>query len=918
MKEILNRKIKNFVDHYLTLWKELTEWKLFLFYTLHYTFLFIVLSYFIFAPFSQAEKSFMCGYDGISQHYTRLVYISQTVRKGMQSLLAGNGWIIPMYDFRIGLVAQDLQIGFPQILAMFCPVNRIDVFYNYYVLANYYLVGLSFSIFGFFFKQKPLPIITGAVTYTFCGYSIHTGVLHPHFIVPMIFLPLLIIGVEKVLRKEKAYLLILVIFLSLTTQWGLYFSCMQAIFVAIYLFVRFFDSYQQNRCHELICLFGRLMIWGGTAILLASFVVFPSLFSVLGIGRIGSNVVNDRNLLHYEASYYKNFLLEFTIIPKEVGRFFGCWSILGFSTLTIPAIFLLFVRKEKKERSLRILFIILTVMLFVPAVAYVMSGFSNISNRFCFSYAFCVAAILMFMLPYFKELSRSTISILGAIMVVYFAICYFIIKYEDEQVVSFVMMFVSVGILLCCYVGEEKGKKWLMPSCLIITCFSVYYSAYLKYDLNQENYISKFHKNVYQMIEAGQYSSMSQNKAVSKDDDLYRVSGNNISHYELGMSFYYGLNGVSMYPYFGWSGDFIKWIEEMELSRSINKQVFYGLDSRSPLLTLAGVKYYAERKIDGSITPYGFTEIDSIQNSKNIDRILKNEYWMPVGYTYKCYMSNQTYHTFHALDKQEAQLEAVILKEEPLLPLLEVKNITTTAQQIPFEIVETNGLIWKDGKLTVKENKATMVLTFSGIPETETYLRMVNLDLTNGLSTRRWWLTATTGETSASAGFSADAFPYSHRQKTQMLDMGYSKNGYTTITITFPSKGTFLLDGIEVWCQPMDNYAEQVLTLREEVLENVETNWRGLIGTISVSTDKFLCFSIPYMDGWKAYVDGKKVKLYQANTAFMGVELPAGDHIVELRYWLPGLTIGMILSGIGMVCLIVIVFFQHKRKKDIL
>ena len=80
-----------------------------------------------------------------------------------------------------------------------------------------------------------------AIAYSFCGFSILAGVRHPHLVVPMIFLPLLIIGAEKVLRKEKAYLLLVVVFLSLTTQWGIYFSCMQAIFVIIYIFVRFPD-----------------------------------------------------------------------------------------------------------------------------------------------------------------------------------------------------------------------------------------------------------------------------------------------------------------------------------------------------------------------------------------------------------------------------------------------------------------------------------------------------------------------------------------------------------------------------------------------------------------------------------------------------------------------------------------------------
>ena len=109
----------------------------------------------------------------------RLLYISRTLREGIRSLLSGDGWNIPVYDFHTGLTVQDLQIGAPQILAVFFPEDKIDVFYNIYVIMNYYLVGLSFSAFGLFFRQKPLSVMTGAVTYTFCGYAIFAGVRHP-------------------------------------------------------------------------------------------------------------------------------------------------------------------------------------------------------------------------------------------------------------------------------------------------------------------------------------------------------------------------------------------------------------------------------------------------------------------------------------------------------------------------------------------------------------------------------------------------------------------------------------------------------------------------------------------------------------------------------------------------------------------
>ena len=190
---------------------------------------------------------------------------------------------------------------------------------------------------------------------------------------------------------------------------------------------------------------------------------------------------------------------------------------------------------------------------------------------------------------------------------------------------------------------------------------------------------------------------------------------------------------------------------------------------------------------------------------------------------------------------------------------------------------------------------------------------MVNLDLTNGSSARRWYLQAETSDTIATSQFCADAYVYSNGIKTQMLNLGYSENGYTTCTLTFPKKGTFILDGIEIWYQLMDNYAKYVELLREESLENVETNWRGLTGTISVSKDKILYLVIPYEPGWKAYVDGEKVELYLANSGFMALELEKGDHIVELKYLPPKMEIGAMMTIVGLISLVCIIVYNRKK-----
>ena len=201
------------MNRWSSAWDNWSSRKQFFVYTLGYTLLFTLLCRIVFNAFIDAGAMFIWHVDGISQNIQRTFYISDIFREGIRALLAGEGWTVPMYDFRQALVAFDLQIGFPFILAALFPREQIGNFYQVMVLANYYLTGLSFSALGFYFKRRPLPVLAGAVTYMFCGFALFAGVRHPHFMPPMVLLPLMLIGAEKILKKETAWILTISVFL---------------------------------------------------------------------------------------------------------------------------------------------------------------------------------------------------------------------------------------------------------------------------------------------------------------------------------------------------------------------------------------------------------------------------------------------------------------------------------------------------------------------------------------------------------------------------------------------------------------------------------------------------------------------------------------------------------------------------------
>lgn len=86
-----------------------------------------------------------------------------------------------------------------------------------------------------------------------------------------------------------------------------------------------------------------------------------------------------------------------------------------------------------------------------------------------------------------------------------------------------------------------------------------------------------------------------------------------------------------------------------------------------------------------------------------------------------------------------------------------------------------------------------------------------------------------------------------------------------------------------------------------------------IIGTASVDHDSLYLTSIPQDSGWSVSIDGKKADTEVLCGALLGFEMPAGDHVVEFSYQVPGIKSGMAISlcGVGIMLLVLVV----QRKK---
>ena len=94
----------------------------------------------------------------------------------------------------------------------------------------------------------------------------------------------------------------------------------------------------------------------------------------------------------------------------------------------------------------------------------------------------------------------------------------------------------------------------------------------------------------------------------------------------------------------------------------------------------------------------------------------------------------------------------------------------------------------------------------------------------------------------------------------------------------------------------------------------------GFTATIdNQGEENLLFFSVPYEDGWSAYVDGEEVEIEKVNISFMAVKVE-GHHKSEItfRYKTPGLSVGTTVTFVSLgffVAYLTICYIIKNRKK---
>lgn len=95
-----------------------------------------------------------------------------------------------------------------------------------------------------------------------------------------------------------------------------------------------------------------------------------------------------------------------------------------------------------------------------------------------------------------------------------------------------------------------------------------------------------------------------------------------------------------------------------------------------------------------------------------------------------------------------------------------------------------------------------------------------------------------------------------------------------------------------------------------------ETGKNSFCATVERDKETLVFFSIPYDEGWTAYVNGKQVDIEKVNVGFMAVPVKAGSSEIVFEYTTPGLKEGIIISVCSAALLVIylLTFFFYNKK----
>lgn len=672
---------------------------------MRYTILFLITALCTYALFIVLPRTFLSNadgnVDGIAQQYP----IYSEIKRMIHALLTGAGWESWSWDIGLG---DDAFIEFSTrlfnpltYLVIAFPQKYLDLGFTLMVLIMQYLSGLSFMLLGrkvnFDYRQN----ITGGLCYAFSGWVIQSIMRQGTFLMATILFPLLILGAEKIVRKESP--LVFIFAVAAHVLYSMQWTYIGAITIVMYYVVRMITGASAGYAeictdrprYERAGITGmpaieRKDIGGITAVFIASGIagiIMPGVILLDTISRMRATTTAstvESQTLYSIAEY----------LGMPTGLFMTTPTTEAYTVLGLPSVCIillpLIVRSVRKKSAPAVMTVILLVLSLLPFTGRVFNGMSYSVGRWYYVLAFFMVWSVMEW--YRPETFRETGEVAGRsakrIMTWWIAglavwglgVCWLLLGITDLTGAASIVMGTATGLLLIrlLFIGgleepadESAGTKRnrLLVTAMIVVGIVSYVNTELFPGLGE---------SIHTLCQVGRiesdFSDSTQRvgpAVQAEDTSFYRIdqvdgyTDARIARVRANENMYWG--NRSVYTYLSTMES--RWHEWCRLTGNnagyFDRTTVYSNDNREGLDFLTGVKYFlgdSTTKKPGAndYAAYGYTpykEIDGVQ-------VLKNKYCMGLGTAFDKYITESELEKYTPLEREQVMLQAAVISDE--------------------------------------------------------------------------------------------------------------------------------------------------------------------------------------------------------------------------------------------------------------
>ncbi len=809
-------------------------------------------------------KSYIAAYDGSAQYPGFTIYLTNVLR-GKESLF---------YSFK-GALGYNFYAT--AIYYLFNPTNLLSIFFNknnimiFYTLIVFLRIGLSGFTMSKYLKYKDKEgkaILLFSIAYALMAYNVLYFYNFMYFDT-VVLLPLVILGLEKLINENKPALYI--IFLTISIISNFYIGSMVCIFSFLYFIYKFICLDKEKRNKKIIWTFIISSLISG---LITSFVLIPEFFELMAgkANLYGSKyTIYNKWGMDFFTSFYRLSIASYSLGEQANGDpniycslFVVVYTILFFFNKNIKT-------KEKVATGIFIGFFLLCFS--YNLLDYAWQFFQKpvwYPNRysFVFSFLLIITAYKSFSNKEDIKIHRFALITVTAILIALIVNSAVYAKILDQDFSKIIFLILSC-ICILEYVISINLKK-LIPILLIIFILEV--GATTVVGVKQISF-SKIEPTYSKTNEDLSISFDYIEKNDSTKNNFYRLDSNNWTNINNGGSFNYNAliyfnslrNGKTMYFLEHYGG----YTVQDECSTRFN--------AKNPIFTsLLGFKY-----IVSSSEEYYYDKVfDSTYD------VYKNNEALALGF-----MMNSKIKNLKLEDKKSYENSSNIMSyslgEEN-------SSLTTFGYTSIFNYYEA-----KEGKTTYVyyNSQDGGYVFYKGTVKKDAFLFL------NPSMIGKHQVGLKVNDEEEIKSFNSNNFsPF-------LLKAGDKYE----IKLYFSSSKE-AKENLDLYLLDYTSYINWINEMRKNELEIIKYEKDNYIkGKINVTEDKTTLFtSIPYDEGWSIYVDGKKVDYEILLDTFIGVDLTKGEHIIEFKYIPKGLILGSLISILSLTGGVIYI----KRRKN--